>query len=872
MKKIYILLMALFVSGVAFTQYTSKYNAINGIETKQKINVAPLNQNNEKDAMVTFFSEDFEGGDLAAAGWTAIDNDGDTYGWDFNCSFTAHAGSCCMASASWNSTVGPLTPDNYAITPAIDLSSATGTVFLEWFAAAQDQTWPSEFYEVRLSTTGTAVGDFTNLLYSETVAAGGPEPGNYWQRSVDISAYAGGVVYIAFVHTNCTDMYYLNIDDVSVYENTTVDGAITDIVAPNNSAGCALSASESVTITIFNNGGTPLTGFDATYSINGGTPVTETVTATIAPATSYDFTFATTADFSALGYYTVNANISVTGDVDASNDNLGTSVTSGDAYIEVIVSSDAAGGQSWEIYNSTNTLIASHGAYQWNLTNDLTTVCLLDNDCYTFYWYGGTTNDVTVTYNGVTVDATTATGDWTVFGIGGNCPAVDAKLVSLGMPAYALPNTNVDITGTVQNVGTDPITSYDVNYTVDGGTPVGVFSVTGVNITTGQTHVFTHNVPFNTAVEATYNIEVTISNVNGGTDANTTDNVLAQNLLITSSMMQRMVLFEVFSTEQCPNCPPVDTYIYNYSLNEPNMAVMAHHSGYYTDFLTIPESESPGIMDFYNDGGATYAPAGMSDRFYNGQDNDGDGNPEPGPVFWCGDPYGGNSIATRVAEPAFVSVNIGGTYNTTTHQLDATVYGDFITDFTGTIGVSLWITEDNIPESANPGQAGATGPWTHHDAVRDAISGVWGDQLSTPTTAGSSYSVPYTYNVDATWDYNNLYLVGFVNQINNADVNDREVHNVFKVKLTDIQPLANNKVIYDNNIQIYPNPTTGKLNVLNVENATIEVFNIVGEKVVSINNSNSIEQIDLSDFNNGTYIVRVLTKESVLTTKVVLDK
>lgn len=865
------LLLLLFIAGtfsLFAQQYSTKQNAVNGITAKKDVNQVIKSQvikSQERDMMVTFFSEDFEGGDLAAAGWTSIDNDGDGEEWTAICTNTTpHAGTCNATSASYSSSA--LTPDNYLISPAIDLSTASGTVFLQWYVAAQDQTWPSEYYEVMVSTTGNSVSDFTTTLHTETVQAGGPEPGNYWERSADLTSYSGQTIYLAFVHTNCTDMFRINLDDVMVYENTIVDAALTDIVAPNNNSGCQLAASESVTVTILNNGGAAITGFDVSYSINGGTAVTETVSASINPASSHDYTFTQTADLSALDYYTITANVSLSGDSDGSNDNYSANVSSTDASITIQVQSDGTGGQSWNIVSTSGDTIATHGAYQWNIT-ETTDVCVIDNDCYTFNWYGGTSNTVTVSYNGTQVDQTTATADYSVYSIGGNCNSVDLKLDDLTFPAYATPGTDVDINGTVMNIGADQITSFDVTYTVDGGTPTATYSVTGLTLNTGDTYDFTHDVPFNTTIEDTYNIEVTISNVNGGLDADLTNNILAQNILITSSLMQRTVLFEEFSTEACPNCPQVVTYIHDYMASEPNFILMTHHAGYSTDDYTIQENTD--MLELFNDGGQTYAPAGCADRYRNGNDNDGDGSPEPGPVFWCGDPYGGTMIDSRVAEPAFVDVNINGTYNSGTGQLDVTVHGDFLSDFTGDIGVSLWITEDGITTTT---QSGYTGTWTHYYTVRDAISSTWGDVLSSGTTAGDSYSETYSYNVDGTWNYSELYLVALVNQVDAADPNNRMIHNAGEVNLPNLQPLTVDNYIVENNIHIYPNPTNGIVKFMNVENTTIEIYDIVGKKVITKTNNNSIESIDLSNLENGTYVVKIIAADSVVTKKIVLNK
>ncbi len=864
MKKVYFFSALLFLSLSIFAQnaFLTKADAKAGIHKSKLTATTPVVQQTR----ATFFTENFESGTLS--GWTTIDNDGDSYNWvnSANLGGQAHTGSYCAQSESWKQSDGALTPDNWLISPAIDLSSAAGTVLLEWYIAAQDQSWPSEHYKVMVSTSGTSITNFTDNVYEETVQAGGPDGYNYWKRTADLSSYNGQTIHVAFVHCNCTDMFRINLDDISVYENSTTDLGVVSFVAPNNNSGCQLTASENVTVKLFNYGGVTVTGFPISYSVNGGTPITETVSASIAPASFYDYTFSQTADLSALDYYTINASINVSGDIDGSNDNYTHYVSSTDANITVEVQSDDQSGQSWEIVNTSGDTIYKHGDYQWNV-DSIVTVCVIGNDCYTFNWHGGTSNTVTVFYNGSQVDQTAATGDYSVYAIGGNCPSLDAKLDALTFPAYATPGTNVNVTGTIINIGQNPITSFDVDYTVNGGASVGVYSVTGINIATGNTYNFTHNVPFNETTEATYSIEVTISNVNGGIDADTTNNVLSKSILITSTMMQRKVVLEQFTTENCPNCPPVLQYLEPIVDGDTNIVMITHHSGYYTDSYTTQEDID--FEDFYNDGGSTYAPAGMVDRYYNGQDNDGDGTAEPGPVFWDGDPYGGTAINTRLGEPAFVSVNVGGTYNSSTHQLQVTVYGDFLTDFTGTIGVSLWITEDGLTSTS---QAGYSGTWTHRYTCRDAISNEWGDQITSGTNAGNSYSKTFTYTVNASWNYNNLYLVGMVNQIDGSNVNNRKVHNARQVQLNALQPVGNPSLILEDNVQIYPNPTKGEVSLVNVGGKTIEVLNVLGEKLISKDHSNSIEIINLSNFENGTYIIKITTETSVITKRIILNK
>lgn len=71
-----------------------------------------------------------------------------------------------------------------------------------------------------------------------------------------------------------------------------------------------------------------------------------------------------------------------------------------------------------------------------------------------------------------------------------------------------------------------------------------------------------------------------------------------------------------------------------------------------------------------------------------------------------------------------------------------------------------------------------------------------------------------------------------------------------------------------NNIAVYPNPTTGILNIDNVKGANVEIFNIMGQAVESIYNANEFNTVDISNYANGTYIVRVIDGNNVNTFKI----
>jgi hypothetical protein len=173
------------------------------------------------DAITEFpWTADFEDANVYDC-WKFIDADGDGYTWDTDFLRDAtdesgapapagHNGSNGMvASASYINNLGALTPDNWMILPAMSLP-ANSNLYLSWYAKGQDASYASEHYSVYVSTTGRDISNFGTAAYTETTN------GNWAGHNVDLSAYAGQTVYIAFRHHDCTDMFWLDIDDIQI--------------------------------------------------------------------------------------------------------------------------------------------------------------------------------------------------------------------------------------------------------------------------------------------------------------------------------------------------------------------------------------------------------------------------------------------------------------------------------------------------------------------------------------------------------------------------------------------------------------------------------------------------------------------------------
>jgi hypothetical protein len=97
----------------------------------------------------------------------------------------------------------------------------------------------------------------------------------------------------------------------------TNDLGVIAITAPNT--GVNLTSAEPVTITIQNFGTAAQSNFPVSYTIDGGAPVTATVTSTIAGGATLSYTFTTPADLSAYGTYNFQACANLAGDENAAN-------------------------------------------------------------------------------------------------------------------------------------------------------------------------------------------------------------------------------------------------------------------------------------------------------------------------------------------------------------------------------------------------------------------------------------------------------------------------------------------------------------------------------------------------------------------------
>jgi len=239
----------------------------------------------------TYFSDDFNDGNLN--GWTLVDADGDTRNWvAANLNYSNGYATGVMRSASWQQGApnnGVLTPNNWAISSAIDLTNATGTTSLKWKISAIDAAWDAENYTVYVGTTNTVAAlQNSTTTFSETTLNG---VNFLTDRSLDVSAFNGQTIYVAFRHYNVSDQFTIEVDDVQVVKVNPDDA---EFVSLTNLVGTyALNSNVSFQGVVRNNGNNNITSLGIQWSVGNGNNSQTFSGLNIAPGQTYNFTHGT---------------------------------------------------------------------------------------------------------------------------------------------------------------------------------------------------------------------------------------------------------------------------------------------------------------------------------------------------------------------------------------------------------------------------------------------------------------------------------------------------------------------------------------------------------------------------------------------------
>jgi PKD repeat protein len=170
--------------------------------------------------------EDFSSGrdfldenEWAPEDWQAIDNDGDGFNWYASFRISEGDSIFSVRSQSYAGSAGALTPDNWLVTPEINLTDydeeASVTFRFTVGVTANTLIYRKEHYGVFIAVGNDNIDSFT-LLSEETFTEDTPRMVPL-EREVDISEFAGNIVFLAIRHYNVTDMDRIFVEDVELF-------------------------------------------------------------------------------------------------------------------------------------------------------------------------------------------------------------------------------------------------------------------------------------------------------------------------------------------------------------------------------------------------------------------------------------------------------------------------------------------------------------------------------------------------------------------------------------------------------------------------------------------------------------------------------
>jgi hypothetical protein len=466
----------------------------------------------------------------------------------------------------------------------------------------------------------------------------------------------------------------------------------------------------------------------------------------------------------------------------------------------------------------------------------------------------------------------------------------DIAMLKSTTPAIVSVSTGATVAGVLSNYGSEAITSFTLNYTVDGGSVV-TQNVTSVNIApSGGTYNFSHATKAMLATAGkNYAIKVWASNINGNVDGNTTNDELSFSVFVNNGVSgDKHVFVEEGTGAWCGYCPDGHLRMKDIIDQIPSTVAVMHHN---SDGMTNTNS------DIINTTYQTGFPYGMIDRvLFSGETTVGQNR-----GLWA------NRVATQVNAPTPFDVKITTkTWDAATRKINFTVEVKSVDYAQGDIRINAYVVENNIKgaagnsfsqhnyySSTNPNGA-AGGPshplyneayvidgYNHQHVVRNIPSGAWGTAGVIPNTVApnATYTQSYSYTLPAEKmvtlagadpirgmnKAEDIVLAAFVSYYN-ADVNKRQVMNSTEVTLFGGYNGISNPVKTEIATTVYPNPTSGLTTVnftlTNTAATAVEVYDMLGNKVLTANEGQYTAGEHTVAFNadalsNGMYLVQV---------------
>jgi hypothetical protein len=440
-------------------------------------------------------------------------------------------------------------------------------------------------------------------------------------------------------------------------------------------------------------------------------------------------------------------------------------------------------------------------------------------------------------------------------------PANDAKINSIALNRYGVINTNSNLVLNVTNLGSSTIS----NLTVDWNDGTSHSQVINVSIAPFATLDVTHPTALNytTAVEKT--IAVNITAVNGGVDADVSNNTGSKLFNSLSQASPKKVVIEEGTGTWCQWCPRGAVAMDQMFQTHPN------------DFIGIAVHNGDPMTVAAYDGGANFGgfPGCNVDRALLDQS-------VSSSLF---ENYYQQRIGLAV--PAALSMTITGTTNKT-----IVANATFRTVFaSANYRLGVIIIEDNVTGTAagynqsNAYSGGANGAMGGYESLpnpvpaanmvydhvgRALLGGYSGQANSVPTTITDGLAATYTFNytIPSTSNSANMSAVAILIDNATGEIVNAEKTSLSAANVNELETIA---------LNVYPNPASGVLNVsFEANNADFVITltdlqgRVISSKELANLNGTQLVTFSTEDIASGSYIVTVASNGTKTTKNVVV--
>jgi hypothetical protein len=440
----------------------------------------------------------------------------------------------------------------------------------------------------------------------------------------------------------------------------------------------------------------------------------------------------------------------------------------------------------------------------------------------------------------------------------GTQPAYDLSVTNITTPTYvALAATA--ITGDIFNLGTATITSLDINYSVNGGTAV-TSTLNGLNIAPLTHYSFTHPTNWTPAGVGIYTIAAKATNINiTNVDANPSNDYYTKTINVLSELVQRVPLYEVFTSSTCPPCAPGNTNFHNIldTVNQSNFCYIKFQQDFPSTGDPYATAESVNRRAYYSissiprmeiDGGWDGNANSFTYQLY--QDS------RSIPANYK---INGTFYMDTVNKSYSVKVRYSPLFNASTDKLYIGIIEKVTQKNVKTNGETKFI---NVMKKMVPNENGTT--------IGTLAAGTW-DSLSVSYTFNGNYRLPsdgQTANVinnateNSVEHWKNLSFVAWIQSPTKL------VHNSnYPKNLTPADPAGMFELVKSiDNINVYPNPVSNVLSMgINMNMTDNAVITLVDEKGATYENKNvnliqgkNVLEFDVTKLPSGIYNISLI--------------